>query len=169
MLKGKYINSICLPFYKSPQSIVIVDLRGTTTTHRHFLVLWRFSKKVFSNEFIYVALNSIIKAPSHSYIRYEQVLGVLFMRVFDKIENLVFEAQTVANVELVKDRIVVIKTSCEIKHLTDTSCYLLAKHKTLYKIFGSNLQVREYGENYIKLQGDTITSLVIENGGVQDE
>jgi len=94
------------------------------------------------------------------------------MGVLDKIENLVFGAQALANVEIVRDRIVLVKTFCTIEHLADDACFLRTAGGTLYKIYGSGLQVKEYGDTYVKVEGQRVTNFFIDArfaGGEVDE
>ena len=89
------------------------------------------------------------------------------MSVIDKIENLVFQSKALANVEIVKDRIVILKMRCVIDYLSDCECHLLSAHGTTYKILGDCLQIKEYGDTYVKVEGRRITSFLI--GGLTDE
>ena len=89
------------------------------------------------------------------------------MSVIDKIENLIFQRGALASVEIVKDRIVILKMRCMIDHLSDRECHLLSAHGTMYKILGEQLQIKEYGDTYVKVEGARITSFLI--GGLRDE
>lgn len=93
------------------------------------------------------------------------------MALLDKIENLVFGAQALASVEIVRDRIVLVKTFCNIEHLTDEECFLRTAGGTLYKIYGMGLQVKEYGDTYVKVEGARVTNFFIDSrgGGEVDE
>ena len=86
------------------------------------------------------------------------------MSVINKIENLVFQGGALASVEIVKDRIIVVKMGCVIERLSNDECYLLSSHGTKYKILGDDLQVREYGDTYIKVEGKRITGFLIDGG-----
>jgi len=83
------------------------------------------------------------------------------MGVMDKIEDLVFQSKALASVEIVKNRIVVVKMRCEIESLNDDECQLLSSKGTRYKILGEDLQVKEYGDTYVKVVGKRITSFLI--------
>lgn len=85
------------------------------------------------------------------------------MGVIDKIEDLVFGARSLASVEIVRDRIVLVKTFCNIEYLTDDKCFLRTAGGTLYKIYGVDLQVKEYGDTYVKVEGGQITSFFIDS------
>jgi len=93
------------------------------------------------------------------------------MGMIDKIEDLVFGARMLASVEIVRDRIVVIKTFCTIEHLADHECFLRTAQGTLYKIYGTGLQIKEYGDTYVKVEGLRVTHFAIESpqGGEVDE
>ena len=84
------------------------------------------------------------------------------MGVMDKIEDLVFQSKALASVEIVKDRIVVVKMHCVIENLSDDECHLLSNRGTRYKILGKDLQVKEYGDTYVKVEGKCITSFLID-------
>lgn len=86
------------------------------------------------------------------------------MSVMDKIEDLVFQSRALGSVEIVKDRIVLIKMCCMIKLLTDDECHLLGTHGVCYKILGDCLQIKEYGDTYVKIEGNRITSFLIDWG-----
>ena len=86
------------------------------------------------------------------------------MKVIDKIENLVFQGGALASIEIVKDRIIVVKMRCVIKRLSNDECYLLNSHGTRYKILGDHLQVKEYGDTYVKVEGKKITRFLIDGG-----
>ena len=86
------------------------------------------------------------------------------MSVIDKIEDLVFQSRALASVEIVKDRIVIVKMRCVIEKLTDDECYLTGSHGMRYKILGNCLQVKEYGDTYVKVEGRRITSFLIDGG-----
>jgi len=94
-------------------------------------------------------------------------VGGFFMKVMDKIEDLVFQSKALASIEIVKDRIVVAKIRCEIEYLSDEECHLLSASGVRYKILGDCLQVKEYGDTYVKVEGRRITSFLI--GGQADE
>ena len=91
------------------------------------------------------------------------------MKVMNKIEDLVFQSRALASIEIVKDKIVVVKMRCIIEHLSDNECYLLSAHGTKYKILGDFLQVKEYGDTYVKIEGRRITSVVIDGGVVHEQ
>ena len=84
------------------------------------------------------------------------------MGVVDKIEDLVFQSRFLSSVEILKDRHVVVKMRCVIEKLSETECWLLSASGTRYKIYGTHLQVKEYGDTYVKVVGDVVNSLVIE-------
>jgi len=84
--------------------------------------------------------------------------------VIDRIEKLVFQPSIFASVEIVKNRIILVKMRCVIKRLTLNECHLLTDHGTLYKISGEALQIKEYGDAYVKVAGEKITSFFIEEG-----
>ena len=89
------------------------------------------------------------------------------MSVLDKIEDLVFQSRALASVEIVKNRIVIVKMRCVIERLSDQECYLLSAGGTRYKILGDALQVKEYGDTYVKVVGDRIKSFLIDGGEVK--
>jgi len=93
------------------------------------------------------------------------------MALIDKIENLVFGAPALASVEIVRNRIVLVKTFCHIEHLTDDECFLRTVGGTLYKIYGAGLQIKEYGDTYVKVEGQRVTNFFIDSrdGGDVDE
>ena len=93
------------------------------------------------------------------------------MGVIDKIEDLVFGARALASVEIVRNRIVLIKTFCNIEHLTDDECFLRTAGGTIYKIYGAGLQIKEYGDTYVKIEGLRVTNFFIDSrtGGEADE
>ena len=84
------------------------------------------------------------------------------MSVMDKIEDLVFQGGALTSVEIVKDRIVVAKMRCVIEHLSDNECHLRGTHGTRYKILGDDIQIKEYGDTYVKVVGRRITSFLID-------
>ena len=84
------------------------------------------------------------------------------MGMMDKIEDLVFSSRALASVEIVRDRIVLVKTYCTIEHLVDNECFLRTAHGTLYKIYGVQLQIKEYGDTYVKVEGKQITNFFID-------
>jgi len=90
------------------------------------------------------------------------------MGVMDKIEDLVFQGGTLGSVEIVKNRIVIIKMRCVIELLSDEECHFLSASNTRYKILGDKLQVKEYGDSYVKVVGKRISSFLI-NEGEADE
>ena len=92
-------------------------------------------------------------------------MGVFLMGVMDKIEDLVFQGGTLGSVEIVKNRIVLIKMRCVIDLLSDNECHLLSAGGIKYRIVGDNLQVKEYGDSYVKVVGKRITSFFIDGGG----
>ena len=94
--------------------------------------------------------------------------GGFFMGVIDKIEDLVFQSRTLASVEIVKNKMVVVKMRCIIAHLSDSECHLLGTRGIKYKVLGDALQVKEYGDTYVKIEGTRITGFLIE-GGASDE
>jgi len=94
--------------------------------------------------------------------------GGFFMGVIDKIEDLVFQSKALSSIEIVRDRIIVAKMRCVIEHLSDNECHLLSASGTRYKILGDCLQVKEYGDTYVKVEGVRITSFLID-GGATDE
>ena len=95
-------------------------------------------------------------------------MGVLKMGVIDKIEDLVFTSKVLASVEIVKNKIVLVKMRCSIAHLSENECQLIVARGVLYKILGEGLQVKEYGDTYVKIEGRKITGFLIE-GGVDHE
>ena len=95
-------------------------------------------------------------------------MGVFFMKVMNKIEDLVFQSRALASIEIAKDKIVVVKMRCVIEHLSDNECHLLSAHGTRYKVLGDFLQVKEYGDTYVKVEGRRITSILMDRG-VADE
>jgi len=96
------------------------------------------------------------------------VMGVFLMGMIDKIEDLVFASRTLASVEIVKDKIVILKMRCDIEHLSDQECRMRNSNGVCYKIVGEGLQVKEYGDTYVKVEGVRITSFSIE-GDEEDE
>jgi len=88
------------------------------------------------------------------------------MGVLDKIEDLIFQTKALASVEIVKNRIVIIKMRCVIERLSVDECHLLTSGGIRYKIQGDNLQVKEYGDTYVKIVGKQITGFLI-NGTVK--
>ena len=90
------------------------------------------------------------------------------MGVMDKIEDLVFQGGTLGSVEIVKNRIVLIKMRCVIDRLSDDECHLLSAGGIRYRIQGNNLQIKEYGDSYVKVVGKRIMSFLID-GGEADE
>ena len=90
------------------------------------------------------------------------------MGVMEKIEDLVFQAKSLSSIEIVKDKIMLFKMRCSIAYLTETECHLRTSSGTLYKISGNNLQIKEFGDNYVKVEGGSIHNFVIE-GGAKDE
>ena len=88
--------------------------------------------------------------------------GGFFMGVMDKIEDLVFQGGVTSSIELVRDRLIVAKMRCVIEYLSDDECHLLSASGTRYKILGHCLQIKEYGDTYVKVEGERITSLLIE-------
>lgn len=91
-------------------------------------------------------------------------MGVLKMGVIDKIEDLVFTSKVLASVEIVKNKMVLFKMRCVIIHLSDSVCLLEVAHGIRYKILGDMLQIKEYGDTYVKIEGRRITGLFIEGG-----
>jgi len=57
---------------------------------------------------------------------------------------------------------------CVIEYLSDNECHLLSTQGIRYKILGDCLQVKEYGDTYVKVEGERITSFLID-GGLTDE
>ena len=90
------------------------------------------------------------------------------MGLMDKIEDLVFQSRALASVEILKNRIVIVKMRCVIEHLSDDECHLLSVGGTRYKILGDALQVKEYGDTYVKVVGKRITSFLIDGGGTDE-
>ena len=86
------------------------------------------------------------------------------MGVISKIEDLIFNSRALSSVEIVKDRMVVIKMRCEIKHLSDHECHLLGVHGVQYKIMGDDLQVKAYGDTYVKIESKRVTGFLIDGG-----
>jgi len=93
------------------------------------------------------------------------------MGVIDKIEDLVFQARALASVEIIKNRMVILKMRCDIEYLSEDACKLRCGQGVSYKIVGENLQVKEYGDNYVKVEGSRVTGFLIEGskGGTSDE
>ena len=89
-------------------------------------------------------------------------LGGIFMGVVDKIEDLVFQSRSLSSVEILKDRYVIVKMRCIIEKLSETACYLVSVSGVRYKIYGTNLQIKEYGDTYVKVMGDRVKNFVIE-------
>jgi hypothetical protein len=84
------------------------------------------------------------------------------MGVVNKLEELVFHSRALASIEIIKDREFLFKMPCEIKVLGDTECQLVNGQGTVYRLMGQGLQVKEYGDTYVKVVGDNITSFAIE-------
>jgi hypothetical protein len=89
------------------------------------------------------------------------------MGVVDKIEDLVFQSRSFSSVEILRDKHVIVKMRCVIEKLSDTECCLLSASGVRYKIYGANLQVKEYGDTYVKVVGDAVKNFTIE--GQRDE
>ena len=87
------------------------------------------------------------------------------MGLINKIEDLVFGSQTLASVEIVRNRIIIIKAFCHIEHLNDHECFLRTAGGTKYQIYGTALQIKEYGDTYVKVEGQRVTSFLIEAVG----
>ena len=90
------------------------------------------------------------------------------MGIMDKIEDLVFQSKALASVEIVKNRIIIVKMRCVLERLSDDECYLLCAGGIRYKILGDALQVKEYGDTYVKVVGKRITSFLIDGGREYD-
>jgi len=86
------------------------------------------------------------------------------MKLLEKIEDLIFDSRVMSSVEIIKDRYVIIKTKCVIQCLSDDLCVLTTPTGTCYKIAGCHLQVKEYGDTYVKIVGENITAFLIEGG-----
>ncbi|MCL1990470.1 MAG: hypothetical protein FWG67_06215 [Defluviitaleaceae bacterium] len=86
------------------------------------------------------------------------------MGILNKIEDLIFSSKTFASVEILKHRMVIVKMRCEIGYLSEHECHLLGTHDVRYKIMGHNLQVKEFGDTYVKIEGAAITGFLIERG-----
>ena len=84
------------------------------------------------------------------------------MKVLTKIEDLIFDSRVTSHVEIIKDRQVIIKARCVIEKLTDDTCTLLTPSYTRYKILGEHLQIKEYGDTYVKIVGRKIHGFLIE-------
>jgi len=93
------------------------------------------------------------------------------MSIIDKIEDLLFTSRALASIEMVRNRLVILKMRCDIEHLSDSECQLRCRQGHFYKILGKNLQVKEYGDTYVKVIGDKVTGFLIEEGegGTADE
>lgn len=87
------------------------------------------------------------------------------MGVVDKIEDLVFQSRTLSSVEILKNKHVIVKMRCMIEKLGDTECCLLSASGVRYKIYGTNLQVKEYGDTYVKVTCDVVRNFMIEGDG----
>jgi len=90
------------------------------------------------------------------------------MGMLDKIEDLVFASRTLTSIEIVRDRLVILKMRCDIEYLSEMECRVRNVNGVCYKILGENLQVKEYGDTYIKIEGKKITSFLIEEGENED-
>jgi len=86
------------------------------------------------------------------------------MGVVDKIEDLVFQSRALSSIEILKDKQVVVKVRCVIEKLSDTECCLLSAAGVRYRIFGTHLQVKEYGDTYVKIIGDRVRNVEIDDG-----
>lgn len=91
-------------------------------------------------------------------------IGGFKMGVVNKIEDLIFRSKSLASIEIIKNKIVLIKMRCEIDHLSDKECHLIASKNIKYKILGENLQIKEYGDTYIKIEAKQIKSFSIQGG-----
>ena len=87
------------------------------------------------------------------------------MGVVGKIEDLVFQSKTLSSVEILKDRQVIVRKRCVIETLSESECCLLSAFGVRYKIYGTRLQVKEYGDTYVKIVGETIRHFMIEGDG----
>ena len=92
-------------------------------------------------------------------------VGGILMGVIGKIEDLVFQSRTLSSVEILKDKQVIVKMRCVIEKLSPTECCLLSASGVRYKIYGTQLQVKEYGDTYVKVVGDTVRNFMIEGDG----
>lgn len=90
------------------------------------------------------------------------------MAIIEKIEDLIFQSKVMSHVEIIKNKMVIIKMRCTLIHLSDDCCQLRVSDGTCYKIMGNQLQVKEYGDTYAKIVGSVITGVLIE-GGTTDE
>jgi len=84
------------------------------------------------------------------------------MKVLEKIEDLIFDSRVMSSVEIIKDQCVVIKARCVIEYLADDMCLLTTPAGVRYKILGTRLQVKEYGDTYVKVIGKKISGFLIE-------
>lgn len=84
------------------------------------------------------------------------------MKLLEKIEDLIFDSQVMSRIEIIKDRWVIVKAKCVIEYLADDMCLLRTPTGIQYKILGASLQVKEYGDLYVKVVGETINGFLIE-------
>ena len=93
------------------------------------------------------------------------------MKLVKKVEELVFNSGVTSNIEIVKNRSVIISSTCVIEHFTDSECVLQVLNGVRYEIFGVNLSVREYGDMYIRIESDGISQLIIgdKDGDLSEE
>ena len=89
------------------------------------------------------------------------------MGVVDKIEGLVFGSGALARLEILKNRQVVVHMGCMIEKLSETLCCLRTSTGVVYRIFGTDLQVKEYGDTYVNVVGSLISK--VEIGQVDDK
>jgi len=86
------------------------------------------------------------------------------MSIIDKIEDLVFQSKALTSIEILKNRLIILKMRCDIEFLSETECHLHCSGGISYKIRGENLQIKEYGDTYVKVTGSRVTALSIEEG-----
>jgi hypothetical protein len=87
------------------------------------------------------------------------------MAIVDRIEDLVFQSKSFSSIEIVKDTQVIVRMRCIIEKLTDDSVQLLSAAGIRYQIHGKKLQVREYGDTYVKVIGNKVRNVEIVGDG----
>jgi len=86
------------------------------------------------------------------------------MSLVNKIEDMVFGSRALTSVEILKDRLVVLNMRCIIDKLDDEEISLLTGTGVKYTIRGNKLQIREYGDTYVKVEGEIVTGILIDGG-----
>lgn len=83
------------------------------------------------------------------------------MEVLTKVETLIFNQKlNYPLLQLIKNKVVQINTACHIKEFNEDSCDIITAGGQ-YRITGSDLRVKEYGDSFMRIESSGIDKIEI--------